>query len=229
MQRIAKIKMFSRFKKHSLWYILFRLYEIFHIVLLKYSSLCFFKIKLNLYGIQCGKNVQVYGNIVIRGPGTVSIGDDVILVSSAWYSYAAPVSHGVRLRTFMQKGMSDNKIIIEDGVSLNGTSITARSRTIRVGKNTMIAPNCVIMDSDFHIPWPPFARNINPGVQYDQDVNIGENVWIGVGCTILKGVFIGDNTVIGAGSVVTKSIPANALAAGNPARVIKFYSNETLE
>lgn len=52
-------------------------------------------------------------------------------------------------------------------------------------------------------------------------VTIGDNVWIGAGVNILPGVTIGDNTVIGAGSVVTKDIPSNVLAVGNPCRVIK--------
>lgn len=54
-----------------------------------------------------------------------------------------------------------------------------------------------------------------------EPMNIGNNVWIGGGCIILPGVTIGDNTTIGAGSVVTKSIPANVLAVGNPCRILK--------
>ena len=52
-------------------------------------------------------------------------------------------------------------------------------------------------------------------------VHIGDNVWLGINVTVLKGVTIGENTVIGAGSIVTKDIPANVVAAGNPCKVIK--------
>ncbi|HEX7757448.1 MAG TPA: DapH/DapD/GlmU-related protein, partial [Niabella sp.] len=58
-------------------------------------------------------------------------------------------------------------------------------------------------------------------IEYAQPVTIGNNVWVGGNATILPGVTIGDNCVIGAGSVVTKDIPANSLAVGNPARVIR--------
>lgn len=59
------------------------------------------------------------------------------------------------------------------------------------------------------------------GYQYNASVRIGKNCWIGAGAVILPGVTIGDNTVIGAGSVVTKDIPANVVAVGNPCRVMR--------
>jgi len=111
--------------------------------------------------------------------------------------------------------------LISDGVGLNGASITARSRTIRIGENTMLAPNVVVVDSDFHCPWPPEARRTSPGLEHDADVTIGRNVWIGMRAIVLKGATIGDGAVIAAGSVVTGDIPANTLAAGVPARVVR--------
>jgi acetyltransferase-like isoleucine patch superfamily enzyme len=82
----------------------------------------------------------------------------------------------------------------------------------------------MIVDSDFHDPWPPEGRKSNPGLERDADVSIGDNVWIGARSIILKGVVIGENALVGAGSVVTHSVPPNTLVAGNPARIVKTYT-----
>ncbi len=88
---------------------------------------------------------------------------------------------------------------------------------IYVGDGTMFAPN-VIVATAAH-PIDPYLRA--KAYQYNMSVHIGKNCWIGAGAIILPGVSIGDNTVIGAGSVVTKDIPANVVAVGNPCRVMR--------
>lgn len=88
---------------------------------------------------------------------------------------------------------------------------------VSIGDNAFIAPNVGIYTAGH----PLDASQRNKGLEYARPVTIGHNVWIGAGVNILPGVTIGDNAVIGAGSVVTKDIPANVLAAGNPCRVIK--------
>ncbi|WP_318838246.1 acyltransferase [Leptospira yasudae] len=90
----------------------------------------------------------------------------------------------------------------------------------------MFAANSTILDSSFHAIWPPENRLMNPAMETDADVIIEDNVWIGTQVIILKGVRIGMNSVIGAGSVVTKSIPENCLAAGNPAHPIRFLNEQ---
>lgn len=88
---------------------------------------------------------------------------------------------------------------------------------IYVGDNVMFAPNVVVATAGH--PILPALRE--KGYQYNADVHIGKNVWIGAGALIMPGVTIGENTVIGAGSVVTKDIPANVIAFGNPCRVVR--------
>lgn len=88
---------------------------------------------------------------------------------------------------------------------------------IYIGDNVMFAPNVVVSTAGH--PIDPFYRKL--GTQYSLEIKIGNNVWIGAGAIILPGVTIGDNTVIGAGSVVTRSIPANVVAYGNPCKVAR--------
>ncbi len=80
-----------------------------------------------------------------------------------------------------------------------------------------IAPNC-----SFYTAGHPLEVELrNKGLEYAKPIKVGDNVWIGGNVIVLPGVTIGDNTVIGAGSVVTKDVPSNVLAVGNPCRVIR--------
>ena len=88
---------------------------------------------------------------------------------------------------------------------------------VRIGNNVQIAPNVSIYTAGH--PVHPESRN--SGYEYGIAITIGDNVWIGGNAVIMPGVTIGDNVVIGAGSIVTKDLPSNVIAAGNPCRVIR--------
>ena len=88
---------------------------------------------------------------------------------------------------------------------------------IYIGDNCMFGPNVTIATAGH--PVEPGLRS--RGMQFNLPVRIGKNVWVGGGAVLLPGVTIGNNTVIGAGSVVTKDIPANVVAVGNPCRVLR--------
>ena len=88
---------------------------------------------------------------------------------------------------------------------------------IYVGDYTMLAPNVILATAGHPLLGALRQRNY----QYNMPVRIGRNCWLGAGVIVLPGVTIGDNTVVGAGSVVTKDLPANVLAVGSPARVLR--------
>ena len=103
------------------------------------------------------------------------------------------------------------------GVYANFNLTLVNDTHIYVGDYTMIGPNVTIATGGH--PILPELRE--QGYQYNMPVHIGKNCWLGAGAIVLPGVTIGDNTVIGAGSVVTKDIPANVVAVGNPCRVLR--------
>lgn len=96
---------------------------------------------------------------------------------------------------------------------------------IYVGDYTMIGPNVTIATAGH--PILPELRE--QGYQYNASVRIGKNCWIGAGVVIVPGVTIGDNTVIGAGSIVTKDIPDNVVAVGNPCKVLREINDRDKE
>lgn len=112
------------------------------------------------------------------------------------------------------------KLTIGDRCSFSGVSIWCHE-SITIGNDVRVGANCTIMDSDQHSDDPRSGKN--------QPVVIEDNVWLGGSVIVLKGVTIGKNTLIGAGSVVTKSIPSNVIAAGNPCKVIRELDAETIK
>lgn len=104
----------------------------------------------------------------------------------------------------------------------NYNSIILDVAKVTIGKNVMFAPNVSIYTAGH--PIHPDSRN--SGYEYGIPVTIGDNVWIGGSVVINPGVTIGNNVVIGSGSVVTKDIPDNVIAVGNPCRVIREITEE---
>lgn len=96
---------------------------------------------------------------------------------------------------------------------------------IYIGDNTMIGPNVTIATAG-HPILPELRKQ---GYQYNMSVHIGANCWLGAGVIVLPGITIGDNTVVGAGSVVTKDIPSNVIAVGNPCRVLREINDRDKE
>jgi len=116
-------------------------------------------------------------------------------------------------------------VFMGNGVYSNFNLTLVDDGNIYIGDHVMFAPNVVVATAAH--PVEPSLRE--KGYQYNRDVRIGNNVWIGAGVVILPGVTIGDNSVIGAGSVVTRDVPADVVAFGNPCRVSRKISDRDRE
>lgn len=106
-------------------------------------------------------------------------------------------------------------IRLGEGVFLNFNCVILDVMPVEIGDRTQIGPGVQLLAADH----PRDAATRAAGLEFGRPVRIGSDVWIGAGALILPGVSIGDGAVIGAGSVVTRDVPAGAIACGNPARV----------
>jgi Acetyltransferase (isoleucine patch superfamily) len=145
--------------------------------------------------------IEIYG-------GPVSIGDFTTLIATS--------DKKIRLSAWFVDERSGNIKIGKCCLICPGTRITSAT-AVTLGDDCMLAQDVYITDSDWH---DLYDRTLSIGNTHE--VKIGNNVWIGDSAIVCKGVTIGDNAIIGAGAIVVKDIPANAIAAGNPAAVIRY-------
>lgn len=176
-----------------------------------------FKLILKILKVKYGKKLLLHGVPVIfnKSGAKLTIGDNVTIKSSFLSNLV-----GLYQRTIIVTRTAEAEIHIGNNVGISGATIYSR-KSIVIGDNTLIGGNTKIIDNDFHPVDPEVRRNTPNEYMGIRAIKIGENVFIGCNCLILKGTKIGDNSVIGAGSVVSGEIPANCLAAGNPARVLR--------
>jgi len=169
---------------------------------------------LKLWGVKTAGMVKCVGipRVEKTADAQISIGRNCCL-RSARCSNVAGVFHPVSLCA-----RGGGKIIIGDDCGLSSTVVVADTM-VRFGDRVMIGANCVICDTDFH-PLDPAARAAGEKGS-TKEISLDDDVWVGMNCTILKGVSVGKGSVIAAGSVVTKSIPPGVVAGGVPAKVLK--------
>lgn len=159
-----------------------------------------------------GGPARVLQPVLFIGPGTVLLGEDVQFGWRASPHFYSGYSH---------IEVSEERALIEIGDRTefnNNLTIKSQGAGIHIGCDGLFGASVEIFDSDFHELDPARRR---ADTQRMAPVAIGDNVFVGMGARILKGVTIGSDSVIGAGSVVTRSIPAGVVAAGNPAAVIR--------
>lgn len=143
----------------------------------------------------------------------ITIGDNFYLSSGNGVN---PIASNLQADVYVEPGAT---LTIGNNVGMSSTRLWIHE-SARIGNNVKIGGCVLITDTDAH-PMDYMARRSSNEGTKSAPVVIEDDVWVGAHCIILKGVTIGARSVIGAGSVVTKSIPADCVAAGNPCRVIK--------
>ena len=132
-------------------------------------------------------------------------GNNFTILSPFWCDYGSRIEIG-------ENFFANHNLVILDGAK------------VRFGDNVFIAPDCGFYTAGH----PVNVAGRNAGLEYARPITVGNNVWIGGGVRVLPGVTIGSNVIIGAGSVVTRNIPDNVIAFGNPCRVHRELTQEEL-
>jgi acetyltransferase-like isoleucine patch superfamily enzyme len=180
-----------------------------------------FLIKIKWWGISVGSGLSMCGIMsIMKAPGSlISIGDRCRILSKFNSNL-----HGLDRKSMFSTLQANAKLIIGNDCGFSSLVI-ACSDNISIGDRVMIGANCTITDTDSHsidfrerspdyykLRCKGWTENVKTS-----PISIEDDVFIGMHCIILKGVTIGKGSVIGAGCIVSKSIPGNVIAAGNPA------------
>jgi len=152
-------------------------------------------------------------NVPVRSDG----GGKLVIGNSNTFAWP-PATRLGNGEILLQPRSLEAEIVIGNGNAFNNNVSLICMGKISMGDNCLMGDQVLIYDCDWH-EIDPLHRNRSVGPI--RPVTIGNNVWLGSRVMVLKGVTIGDNSVIAAASVVTKPIPANCLAAGNPAQIIR--------
>ena len=167
-------------------------------------------IKARYWNIRIGKKCIFNGLPIFR-----TLPNSVVEIGKGCRFNSSPSSNliGVYSPCVISTLRRGAKITIGNNCGFSGTAIGA-ALSITLGKNVKCGANTLITDTDWH---PEDKR-----AGTNAEVIIGDNVWLGYGVKILKGVKIGENSLIGAGSIVVSNIPPNVIAAGNPCKIIRL-------
>jgi acetyltransferase-like isoleucine patch superfamily enzyme len=169
----------------------------------------FLSVYWQLRGFEIGANISFFGFTYFkRGKNNiVKIGNNCKFRSN-YNSNLIGINHPCIISSIGE----ESKLIIGNNCGFSGTVIGC-FKYIEIGQNVRFGANTLVTDSDWHL------ADIRVGPP--SPIIIKDNVWIGYNAVILKGVTIGENSIIGAGSIVSKDVPPNVIAAGNPCKVIK--------
>lgn len=176
------------------------------------------RMTLKAHGVVFGRNLQIPGKVSwLIGGARISIGDNFYFSSG---DAVNPMTSNLQGAIYLENGAS---LKIGNNVGMSSTRMWVHN-SVTIGNNVKIGACVLITDTDAH-PLDYLARRSSNEGTKSAPIVIEDDVWVGAHSIILKGVTIGARSIIGAGSVVTRSIPTDCVAAGNPCKVIKIRND----
>jgi acetyltransferase-like isoleucine patch superfamily enzyme len=173
----------------------------------------------------CGRNVTFGMNVTLRHPRKIRIADDVAVDDGCVLDAKGTANDGIRIgrRVFLGRNTilacKEGDIVLDDGVNISYQCAVFSASSVRIGADTLLAAYCYVVGGghEFDRTDMPVIRQGRPS----KGVDIGRGAWLGAGAVVLDGVSVGHDAIVGAHAVVTQDVPAFAVAAGSPARVIR--------
>jgi acetyltransferase-like isoleucine patch superfamily enzyme len=162
-----------------------------------------------------GRRMALDGMLFLGGGVQLQIGKAARVHFGRWVW----IGHGTKIRCH------EGEVRIGDKTVLGQECTISAYQHVSIGEQCIVADRVMMIDFDHNVA--EIERPIRVQGIYKRDVRVGNNVWIGYGAQIIRGVTVGDNAIIGASAVVTRDVPANAVVAGVPARVIRMRERPT--
>ena len=172
----------------------------------------------------CGAGVVFGQNVVLRHPGKIRIGRDVVIDDNCLLDAKGSENIGIRIGDGVFIGRNtilsckNGNIEVGDGANIGFNCELFSASTVTIGRNTLIAAYAYVIGGDHSFADP--SSSVLAQERRSSGVAIGDGAWLGAGAKVLDGVTIGDRAIVGAGAVVRESIPAGAVAVGVPARIV---------
>lgn len=183
------------------------------------------KIYFFLNNIKYGKNFRVFNHLYLKihVGALVQIGNNCTIMSGAGLN---PLSRNIKTCIYVGKKAT---LKLGNDVGISSSTLWVKE-SVSIGNSVAIGADCIIMDTDAHnLDWKircseetnEYGESVDMVTAASAPIVIEDNVLVGARCIILKGVTIGARSIMGSGSIVTKDIPSDCIAAGNPCKVIK--------